>query len=79
MRPSHYIALVALLPAAANPALAVPRDRGIALTMCGGKGPIRTPASPDPLPGGDDSACCEKACHSSGSRKRSGGKIDSGQ
>lgn len=79
MRLALFIALVALLPAAANPALAVPRDGGIALALCGGKGSIRIPASPEPLPGGDDTACCEKACHSSGSRKRNGGKIDSGQ
>lgn len=79
MRFGLLSALVVLLPAAANPALAVPRDAGIALALCGGKDSIRIPVSPDPLPGGDDTACCEKACHSSGSRKRSGGKIDSGQ
>lgn len=79
MRIALLSALVALLPAATNPALAVPRDGGVTLALCGGKESIRIPASPQPLPGGDDTACCEKACHSPGSRKRSGGKIDSGQ
>lgn len=79
MRPALFIALVALFPAAANPALAVSQDDGVTLALCGGKGAIRVPVKPQPLPGGDNSACCEKACHSSGSRKRGVGNIDPGQ
>jgi hypothetical protein len=65
--PLNLLAIVALLPAAANPAL-LARGEALALSLCGG-GSLTIPAN-TPLPNADGAACCNKGCHSNDKRKR---------
>lgn len=75
--PAKFLVLVAMVPAAVNPAL-LPGENGVIIALCGGDGAgpdIRIPLGPQKLPGENNSGCCAKACHSSGNRKRVSGTI----
>ena len=65
--PLQLLAVVALVPAAINPALLV-RGEMLASHLCGG-GTISIPLD-NPLPGSVDNACCNKGCQSDEKRKR---------
>lgn len=73
MRPLYILALVALVPAAVNPALAA-RPGMLAVPLCTGDGSVRTVSVPmrPVLPGAPENGegCCAKGCHSGSSRKR---------
>jgi len=70
--PVHLLALAALVPAAANPALLV-RGEALDVTLCGG-GSVSIPLE-NPLPGSNGAACCAKGCHAGEQRKRTRGRI----
>jgi|GEM_PF-1897832 len=67
--PIHLAALLALLPAAANPSLLV-EGEWLAVTLCGG-GTMSIPLD-NPLPGSQASACCSKGCREDSRRKQRG-------
>lgn len=62
------VALLTLVPAMAGPLPAAGAAR-IAAALCGG-GTVSIPLSAPQLPGGPESPCCAKGCHSGQSRKR---------
>ncbi len=66
--PLQIFAVLALLPAAANPSLLV-RGEALALSLCGGSASVSIPLD-SPLPGTTGSACCAKGCQSGEKRKR---------
>ncbi len=76
--PSHLLAFVALLPAAANPSL-IAQAEGITLALCGQNASSITIPGETPLPGTNGGACCAKGCHSSDKRKKQKGVIDKAQ
>ena len=66
------IGLVSLLPAAFNAAPGHSHE-SLLVRLCTGDGVVRTmqlPVGPAGMPGGDQSGCCAKGCHSGASRKR---------
>ena len=77
---TSFLALVALLPAALNPSLALYRP-GIPVALCGGSAGsvVEIPLTSQPLPGSAEELSCGKACHGGSSRKRAGTNTDSVQ
>jgi hypothetical protein len=63
----HFLALAALVPAAANPSLLV-QGEALELALCAG-GSISVPLD-NPVPGSQTSACCAKGCQSDEKRKQ---------
>jgi hypothetical protein len=71
VRPGLVLALVALLPVAANAAPWLPRP--IAVALCSGDGEFHTILIGGAPPGGHgphEDDLCPKACHSGTSRRR---------
>lgn len=64
---TQAFAVVALIPAAANPSLML-RGEALLMSLCGG-GAVSVPLE-TPLPGSQGAACCAKGCHSDDKRKR---------
>lgn len=58
----NLVALVAMMPAAINPSLAVEQE-SLSGIMCGSGASISIPLGPPRLPGTLPSACCAKGCH----------------
>lgn len=74
MRRRILLGLCALVPAALNVTPA--RAGGLAIPLCTGDGLARVVTVPVPsgeVPGGEQSGCCAKGCHT-GSRKKSGSR-----
>lgn len=67
------LALVAMVPAAANPSI-VSGAGAITVSLCQG-GSITIPGGKQ-LPGSDGKSCCNKGCHGGDKRKRIGGNSD---
>lgn len=67
---TQAFAVVALVPAAANPSLML-RGEALLMTLCGG-GTISVPLD-NPLPGTQGAACCAKGCHSSDKKRKGAG------
>lgn len=69
-----HFAMLALVPAAVN--LAGPASGAtMMMPLCTGDGVVRmveVPLDGQQAPGQDQSSCCVKGCHASGSRKRDG-------
>jgi len=66
--PVTHFALVALLPAMMlNPVAS--QARAMDVPLCGG-GVLSVPLGGQNVPGGGDSPCCAKGCHTGSSRKR---------
>lgn len=63
------LALVAMVPAAANPSIVSGMER-VTVSLCQG-GSITLPGGQQ-LPGSDGKACCNKGCHGGDKRKRAG-------
>lgn len=75
------LALVALVPLAANPSLLVTRS-SVSIGLCSGDGrtgAIELPVGPARLPGEEQDQCCGKACHAGRSRKRVSSLFDPAQ
>ncbi|HTN14612.1 MAG TPA: hypothetical protein VL094_07375 [Sphingomonadaceae bacterium] len=64
---TQAFAMLALIPAAANPSLML-RGEALLMSLCGG-GAISVPLE-TPLPGTPGAACCAKGCHADDKRKR---------
>ncbi|WP_054530913.1 hypothetical protein [Erythrobacter sp. SG61-1L] len=71
---TQAFAVIALVPAAANPSLML-RGEALLMTLCSGAS-ISVPLG-NPLPGTQGAACCAKGCHST-DKKRKGAADGSG-
>lgn len=74
--PRTWIGLFSLVPLIASPALAATRQT-VGIGVCSPDGierSVQVPVEPAKLPGEDNDFCCAKACHASGSRKKSPGR-----
>ena len=67
------LALLAMVPAAANPSV-ISGANPITVSLCQG-GSITIPGSKQ-LPGSEGKSCCNKGCHGGDKRKRAGGAAD---
>lgn len=75
MKSAALFGLLAIMPAAVNPAQAAPTDsRSLTSLVCSGNGLARRitiSADRDEPPSGDDQPCWAKGCHGGSTRKRS--------
>lgn len=81
MRMIMLFGIVAMVPAALNTSPAMAHGV-LAAALCTGDGIARTvsvPVGPAGVPGSDQPGCCTKGCHSGGTRKRSGKRLDPAQ
>jgi hypothetical protein len=69
MKGLAQLGLIALLPAALNPAPAGAAT--MTMQICGGDGQVRSVEVPLDGPGNEPAPCCAKGCHGGSSRKKS--------